>query len=296
MLFRIILYLCHALTQKMIKPDIQYFPFLSGDEILHRVACEIRLAVSQYLRQSKLQALVLGVSGGIDSALCAALLQPVCREAGIPLVGRSITIETNSEDEIARSVNVGETFCDDFECLDLTDTFFVNRKNLIRFDDSRLSRMRQGNLKARMRMMILYDLSQLYRGLVISTDNYTEYLCGFWTLHGDVGDYGPIRSLWKTEVYRLSEFLLCELSTEQHNALCACIDAVPVDGLGISSCDCEQLGVANYFEADRIFAAYFQGDVSLESHVLIQRYLHSDFKRHNPVNIPREVIARALNQ
>lgn len=278
----------------MISPDDLFFPFLAGEEAMSRVAREIRTTITEYVRQSRLQSLVLGISGGIDSALCAALLQPVCQQLRIPLIGRSITIETNKEDEIVRSVSVGTNFCDDFDLMELTDTFCANRKNLIRLDNSQLSKMRQGNMKARMRMMILYDLSQLYRGMVISTDNYTEYLCGFWTLHGDVGDYGPIWSLWKTEVYRLSEFLLEELTPPQRKALQACIDATPVDGLGISRSDCEQLGVANYFEADRIFAAYFQGDTSIESHVLIQRYLHSEYKRHNPMNIPRAVILRAV--
>lgn len=284
------------ITKQMIKPDALYFPFLAGDEAMSRVACLIRTTVTQYVRQSRLQSLVLGISGGIDSALCAALLHPVCKQLRIPLIGRSITIETNGKDEIARSVSIGEAFCDDFELLDLTETFLVNRRHLIRFDSSPLSKMRQGNMKARMRMMILYDLAQLFHGMVIFADNYTEYLCGFWTLHGDVGDYGPLQHLWKTEVYHLSEFLLQEETLSQRKSLEACIEAMPTDGLGISKSDCEQLGVSDYFEADRIFAAYFQGDASLESHVLIQRYLRSEYKRHNPESILRETIMRAVNQ
>ena len=138
-----------------------------------------------------------------------------------------------------------------------------------------------------MRMMVLYDLAQLHRGMVISTDNYTEYLTGFWTLHGDVGDYAPVQHLWKTEIYSLSTFLLKEETEEQQKALQSCIDATPVDGLGISQCDCEQLGVPNYFEADKIFAAFFQGDTSLRDHTLIKRYVSSEFKRHNPGCISR---------
>jgi NAD+ synthetase len=106
------------------------------------------------------------------------------------------------------------------------------KKLLIHFDDSPLSKMRQGNMKARMRMMILYDLAQLYRGIVISTDNYTEFLTGFWTLHGDVGDYAPIINLWKSEVFFLSKFLLKECDENQKFALQQCIDATPEDGLG----------------------------------------------------------------
>ncbi len=268
-------------------PDSSFFPFMTGRERLLKAAGNIRQIVSDYLSGCGLKSLVLGISGGIDSALCAALLRPVCLQHNIPLIGRSITIETNPNDEVARSLTVGKSFCTDFQHLDLTETFLENKKLLVNYDDSHLSKLRQGNMKARMRMMVLYDLAQLNGGMVISTDNYTEFLTGFWTLHGDVGDYAPIMHLWKTEVFRMAQALLDECDEAQRAALQSCIDATPVDGLGISSCDCEQLGVPNYYEVDKLFAAYFAGDQSLEDHVLIQRYKKSQYKRNNPLSIPR---------
>ena len=237
-------------------PDQSYFPFMSGDETMDLLARQIRQTVLEYVEKSRLQSLVLGISGGIDSALCAALLQPVCEQLHIPLIGRSITIETNKEDEIQRSIAVGRAFCHDFEHLDITGTFLENKKLLVQFDDSHLSKLRQGNMKARMRMMVLFDLAQLHRGMVISTDNY----------------------------------LLREENEAQRAALQSCIDATPVDGLGISQSDCEQLGVPNYFEADKVFAAFFQGDESLRDHVLIQRYFASEYKRQNPMGISRAIL------
>lgn len=270
-------------------PSKDFLSFIADEESLDKVAQHIRTQVYDYITKYRLQSLVLGISGGIDSALCAALLKPVCDQAGIPLIGRSITIETNKQDEIDRSIAVGNAFCHNFAHLDLTATFLENKKLLIEYDDSHLSKMRQGNMKARMRMMVLYDLAQLYRGIVISTDNYTEYLTGFWTLHGDVGDYAPIMNLWKTEVFKLAENLLKECGEAQREALQRCIDATPVDGLGISSCDCEQLGVPNYYEADKIFLDYFKGNKEWETHPLIQRYMKSEYKRQNPVAVARYV-------
>ncbi|MCL2289343.1 MAG: NAD(+) synthase [Bacteroidetes bacterium] len=269
-----------------------HLPIQEKSEDCERFAKNIRTHIKNYIQENKLQSLVLGISGGIDSALCAALLKPVCEACNIPLIGRSITIETNKPDEIERSLRIGESFCHDFEYLDLTQTYLENKKNLICLDDSMLSKLRQGNMKARMRMMILYDLAQLYRGIVIATDNFTEYLTGFWTLHGDVGDYAPILHLWKTEVFTLATHLLSEYDEQQRQALQMCIDAVPVDGLGISSCDCEQLGVADYFEADKLFIRYFSGEKELESHPLIKRYQQSHYKRSNPVVITRSEIVR----
>lgn len=283
------LYLCRRFkTIPMTIPSPDFFPFTTDTATLRCVATNIREVMADYVQRCNLKALVLGISGGIDSALCAALLRPVCDECGIPLIGRSITIETNKQDEIDRSIAVGNGFCTDFRHDDLTDIFLVNKKMLERYDDSMLSKLRQGNMKARMRMMMLYDLAQLNSGIVISTDNYSEYLTGFWTLHGDVGDYAPIMNLWKTEIFAISTALLDECNPTQKAALQSCIDATPVDGLGISSCDCEQLGVENYFEADRLFSAYFNGDKSIEGHKLIQRYLRSEYKRNNPMQIQRK--------
>lgn len=277
----------------MNRPDKQYFPFIDGEKRLAKLAAKIRKETGDYIRHYRLSSLVLGISGGIDSALCAVLLKPVCEQYRIPLIGRSITIETNKQDEIVRSLAVGELFCHDFRHMDITDTFIVNRQNLTALDESTLSKLRQGNMKARMRMMILYDLAQLNKGIVISTDNYTEYLTGFWTLHGDVGDFAPIINLWKTEVYHLSQFLLQECTDPQKEALRACIDAIPVDGLGISSCDCEQLGVDNYYEADHIFQEYFANkNETLETHPLIQRFIGSAYKRKNPVLIRRALLVK----
>jgi NAD+ synthetase len=271
-----------------------YIPIIENAEDCERIANNIRTHIQNYIQKNRLQSLVLGISGGIDSALCAVLLKPVCEACNIPLVGRSITIETNKLDEIERSVRVGENFCHDFEYLDITETYFENKKNLICLDDSMLSKLRQGNMKARMRMMLLYDLAQLHRGIVIATDNFTEYLTGFWTLHGDVGDYAPMLHLWKTEVFALAKHLLLECNEDQKQALQLCIDAIPVDGLGISSCDCEQLGVSDYFEADRLFVRYFSGERDLETHPLIKRYHQSHYKRKIPIIISRDEMTNSV--
>ena len=278
----------------MTKIADDYFPFVQEDTLIAQVTATIRAQVKSYAETHRLGAFVLGISGGIDSALCAVLLKPICRTLNIPLIGRSITIETNKTDEIERSMQVGHHFCNDFAYLDLTETYLENRKIMSQLDDTLLSKLRQGNLKARMRMLVLYDLAQLHRGLVISTDNFTEYLTGFWTLHGDVGDYAPIQHLWKTEVYACARYLLRECAPEERAALQTCIEAVPVDGLGISASDCEQLGVPNYFEADKIFARYFLGDKSLENHPIIRRYHASEYKRNNPMAIARKTLLKAV--
>lgn len=263
----------------------------------NKAILNIRQNLEQYIVRYKLKALVIGESGGIDSALCTVLARPVADNLNVTLIGRSLSIETNSDAEKKRGKAIGELFCSDFEEVDLTEVYL----NLIPFIDGsepvleKSDRVRRGNIKARLRMIYLYNLAQKYRGIVLSTDNYTELLQGFWTLHGDVGDYGMIQNLWKGEVYEMARWLADnELKTvAEKEALLDCVDAVPTDGLGISKSDLEQLGAETYDEVDAVLKSYFNGgseDEKVKAHPVVQRYLASVYKRENPYNIPRSEI------
>jgi len=255
------------------------------EEISHAIKV-MRTKTATYIMDNQLKSLVLGISGGIDSAFAAALLRPVCDFTNTKLIGRSITIETNKEDEIERSKLVGSLFCHDFQYLDYTHIYKVYEQELPDMFNPLLP-LRMGNCKARLRMICLYDLAQLNRGMVVSTDNFTEYLTGFWTLHGDVGDYAPFLHLWKTEVYLATQFLCKDHTKDQADALTQCINAVPTDGLGISNSDLEQLGAESYQEVDQILAAYLKGDKSVEKHPIIERFRSSGYKRMSPISISR---------
>lgn len=256
----------------------------------------IRLELRNYILKSNLKSLVLGISGGIDSALTAALAFDVCNELNIPLIGRSITIETNKPEERHRAELVGKSFTTDFQEIDLTETFLHFRKFVIEgFEKIDINdfgyKLRQGNIKARIRMVYLYELASRYKGLVLSTDNLTELLVGFWTLHGDVGDYGMIQQLWKTEVYEMSKYMAKNmLNQNQAEALLACVNAVPTDGLGITNSDLDQLKATTYEEVDNILIEYLETkNPKLENHPVIIRHKNSEFKRNNPFNLKREI-------
>jgi NAD+ synthetase len=264
--------------------------FLNTDEDLEHAVKVMRAKTAAYIMDNQLKSLVLGISGGIDSAFAVALLRPVCDFTNTKLIGRSITIETNKNDEIERSKLVGSLFCHDFQYLDYSHIYKAYEQEMPKDNNPSLSNLRMGNCKARIRMICLYDLAQLNRGMVISTDNFTEYLTGFWTLHGDVGDYAPFLHLWKTELYSAAQFLCRELTKERSDALKQCIDAVPTDGLGISNSDLEQLGAETYQEVDQILTTYLNGDKSVENHQVIKRFLSSEYKRKNPLAISRLVL------
>lgn len=288
------------------------------------VVKSIRGTLSDYIGKNGLQALVLGVSGGIDSAVCAALARPVCDYHGVSLIGRSITIASNKPAEVARASAVGNAFCTDFKEVDLGDGFAHMVKALIEDDEpgelTHERKVRRGNLKARMRMIRLYDLAGKHRGMVLSTDNLTELLLGFWTICGDVGDYGMIQRLWKSEVYEVADHLcrVFELEKEfdKRDALQACGEADPTDGLGVTETDLDQFGVDSYDEVERVLKIWLCVDedafawddwlayegrpesyedlqeerLGLAGHPIVQRHVKTAFKREIPINIPRHDI------
>lgn len=261
-----------------------------------KIVENIRRELENYILKYNIKSLIIGESGGIDSAICSVLASPVCKKNNVKLIGRSITIETNTQGEINRGRLIGEAFCTSFMDADLTELYLTTLKTIEEGEvdlSTRENKIRYGNIKARMRMVYLYNLAQQHSGLVLSTDNYTELLEGYWTLHGDVGDYGMIQSLWKTEVYELSKYLVNnELKTDKEKeALQVCIDAVPTDGLGITSSDLEQLDAKNYVEVDFILKEYLEkGNEKWEKHPVIQRHIRSAFKRNNPFNLSREIL------
>lgn len=244
---------------------------------------------AEYVTENNLKAMVLGISGGIDSTVVAAICHEVSKKTGIPLIGRSLPIK-NKSDEFATSVHVGETFCDEFEvyrlersyraalfdaCADAGDVNMANSYHLDELEEmpSRTP-IANGNLQARCRMMYLYDIASRHKGLVMSTDNQTEYQLGFWTIHGDVGDFDPIQDLWKTEVYGLANYLRDRYRSKALEALhndyketcdnykamsCAIYNScklVPTDGLGISNSDLDQIGAKDYATVDDILSRF----------------------------------------
>ncbi len=277
------------------------YEFLSKEEIGDCIAA-LRKKLEEYCRDHNLQSLVLGISGGIDSALMATIVEPVAKKLNIPFIGRSIVIDSNKEEEIERAKMVGEAFCTDFKEVNLTEQYKVFLSSL---EQEGRTPIADGNVKARMRMMYLYDIAGRSKGMVLGTDMMTEFLLGFFTIHGDHCDYNLIASLWKTDVFVCTEYLanhygiLRDLSmTKRSRALKACLDAMPTDGLGVSNSSLDQI-MPNwglefksprdaYKEVDLILMALENGSMASEqanTHPVVERWKKAAFKREWPVSV-----------
>lgn len=261
-----------------------------------------------YVKEHNIKSITIGISGGLDSSVNTFIFNKICKELDIPLNGRYIHIESNKEDEKERAILFGNMYCTVFDTVDLTPlyNFYIQTFEPASRETDMERKIRRGNIKARLRMLYLYDLNQINKGIVSDNDNKTERELGFWTLNGDVGDIVPLASLWKTDVFELAKYIrdnLCENEVEV-NAFNMVINAIPTDGLGITSSDVEQFGAKSYDEVDDILKSYIsktEDDINYWNIVVkpilyeeygknvvdnvIKRHLNSEFKRNHPYRI-----------
>ncbi len=261
-----------------------------------------------YLRKNRsIQGLIIGLSGGIDSALVTFIAKVAIEKIQsypIILAGYSIPIG-NDKDENKRADAVGQlceiytvntTLQDDFmKVVHAIDPLLYSKIMGCALSYETLdikSKIMIGNMKARLRMMYLYHEAKKYNGLVLSTDNLTEYMLGFWTLHGDVGDFAPIQQLFKSEVYGMAEWI-DQQNYQGSQAIALCRDAKPTDGLGISDSDLDQIlpgwegsYIDGYRKVDDLLIHKLRGGWLPDSSVL-KMHNATQFKRDNPAFIKR---------
>lgn len=266
--------------------------------------------LADYIMNNGLRAAVLGISGGIDSTVVAYILKDVEHELTVnrkyrnfTFVGISMPTETTNPDEFRISELVGRAFCKNFRVFDITDESksitvpAVGQDNYMTFND----RIRLGNVKARLRMIHLYDLAKAYGGIVIGTDNYTEQVLGFSTIGGDaLFDYCPIQKLWKTEVYELAYYYKMR-EIEMGNwaavhALDESLEIKPQAGLGITASDMDEIGAPDYFAVDDVL---YNDEHGIEQpdkpyvETVLRRKRENAYKRNLPIIINREEIDNA---
>lgn len=197
-----------------------------------KVVCEnIVNGINKYVNDNKLKCVVIGLSGGLDSTVCAAL----CKLANVPIIGVSLPCTTNEDCEKTSATLGGTEFCDAFKEINLQPMFESMEKFCTETSGVESTPISQGNIKARLRMITLYDIASKNGGIVIDTDNLTESYLGFWTIKGDEGDFNPIGGLWKHEVYQLANYLDKEKYNGKSEALKHAIALVPTDGNGVKA-------------------------------------------------------------
>lgn len=191
---------------------------------------------------------VIGISGGIDSATSYFLLKKALPIENIIAVHLPYSDEnpTVVEQRVLRMCHKSGLSAQNFFSIPikgLVDQLVMG----LAVDD----KARKGNIMARVRMIILFDLAKKFDALVCGTENKSEHHLGYFTRFGDeASDIEPIRHLYKSQVRELAK----ELGVPQE-----VLDAIPTAGLWDGQTDEGQFGFT-YKEADQVLEAFFDGE------------------------------------
>lgn len=208
-----------------------------------KVANYISEWLKDYATQSKIKGFVIGVSGGIDSAVTSTL----CAKTGLPTLCLEMPIH-QAKSQVNRALNHINWLQNNFSNVqmtqvDLTPVFDNLILSLPKVKSEEERFMSLANTRARLRMTTLYYFAALNNYLVAGTGNKVEdFGVGFYTKYGDGGvDLSPIADLMKSEVYKLASHFGINKEI---------IEAAPTDGLwGDDRTDEDQIG-ASYDELE----------------------------------------------
>ena len=194
-----------------------------------------------YYDNNSVKAFVVGVSGGIDSAVVSSL----CARTGLPTYVVCMPLESKFENSRLSDVHSKALEAKYENVKRIEVELFSAYDSLLKSIDwwtekgeYTSSEHANANTKSRMRMVTLYQIAGTVGGIVVGTGNKVEdYGVGFYTKYGDGGvDIAPIADLYKTEVWELGEYLEVDQRI---------VDADPTDGLWVDSrSDEEQLGAS----------------------------------------------------
>lgn len=232
--------------------------------------------LKDYATNAKVNGFVIGISGGIDSALTSTL----CAQTGLKVLCVEMPIH-----QAANQVSRGREHIKQLKSrfsnvtnveVDLTATFEAFKTSVPDHTDLDKLNLSLANTRARLRMTSLYYLAGIHGLLVAGTGNKVEdFGVGFYTKYGDGGvDLSPIADLMKSDVYALAAYLKVPNSI---------LEAAPTDGLfGDSRTDEDQLG-ATYDELEWAMLADEAGN-TVEDFSDRKREVFKIYKRLNTIN------------
>jgi len=229
------------------------------------------------VRKTGLNRVVVGLSGGLDSAVVAVL---ACRVFEDDL----LCIKMPSHYSSKSSLDDADELCRDFNLKNETASIAPMLKAYEEANPN-MDNLRKGNFSSRMRMSTLFDISARENALVLGTSNKSELMLGYGTLYGDLSSaVNPIGDLYKSEVYELAEYLGVSKSI---------IKKPPSADLWDGQSDEADLGYT-YAQLDEALKLYVEDRLTKEDMIkmgidkkmldmIIKRIFRNQFKRKMPV-------------
>lgn len=229
------------------------------------------------VRKTGIKNVVVGLSGGLDSAVVAVLAHKIFKDD-------LLCVKMPSHYSSQASLDDAESLCRDFGMKSITASIEPMLKAYEELNPD-MDNLRRGNFSSRMRMSTLFDISARENALVLGTSNKSELMLGYGTLYGDLSSaLNPIGDLYKSEVYKLAEYL---------NVTPSIISKAPSADLWNGQSDEQDLGYT-YAKLDEALKLYVEDRLSQEEIVkkgisknmlemIVSRIFRNQFKRKMPV-------------
>jgi NAD+ synthase len=171
----------------------------------HKTVDEISAFIRQVITDAKARGIVIGLSGGVDSSLTAALCVQALGQQNV--LGILMPIDFTPHEDMEDAQRLAEKLGIDTQTINIgpiCESFF----HTLKVSTDAVKKLSRGNIIARVRMIILYYYANLHNYLVVGPSDRSEALIGFFTKYGDGGaDFYPCIHLYKTQMRNLAKYL-----------------------------------------------------------------------------------------
>ncbi len=233
---------------------LQSAQLLSKNESLYSA---LKLGLFDYVSKNNFEKVLVGLSGGIDSALTATIAVDALGSNNV--VGVALPSKYNTEESLVDARLLAENLDIEFKVIEIEEIVNVFRNTLKESVNDELGPITDENIQSRVRGNILMALSNQTGAMVVSTGNKSEMAVGYSTLYGDLaGGFALLKDLYKTEVYNLANFRNSISSVIPQNT----IDKEPSAELRPDQFDKDSL--PEYELLDEILRMYIEEDSSSE--------------------------------
>jgi NAD+ synthase (glutamine-hydrolysing) len=226
---------------------------------LEQMRLALALGLRDYVQKNGFRDVVVGLSGGIDSALTAAVAVEALgaeRVHGVSMPSRFSSVGTRGDAQ-----RLAESLAIDFREVPIEETVAAFERSLAPSFGSLARDLTEENLQARVRGVLLMALSNKFGWLVVATGNKSELSVGYATLYGDMaGGFALLKDVFKTDVFRLAEHLNEQAGRDLIPR--SIIERAPSAELREEQLDQDSL--PPYPELDRVLEAYVELDRSRE--------------------------------
>lgn len=233
---------------------LQSAQLLSKNESLYSA---LKLGLFDYVIKNNFEKVLVGLSGGIDSALTATIAVDALGSNNV--VGVALPSKYNTEESLVDARLLAENLDIEFKVIEIEEIVNIFRNTLKESVNDELGQTTDENIQSRVRGNILMALSNQTGAMVVSTGNKSEMAVGYSTLYGDLaGGFALLKDLYKTEVYNLANFRNSISSVIPQNT----IDKEPSAELRPDQFDKDSL--PEYELLDEILRMYIEEDSSSE--------------------------------